>query len=173
MDLEAPPPRDPTLLRLGRRLRREDMQFNCCDEATVNLLLEEGSRELAWAVKVRDYEPPEYRVGHFWEMINNNLVVFRMKGNNVNVFYELRLAGQLAVDRVQGGRRTWVAQAVHARRMLPVDPKGGRALPWQSRELDSGAELAYTESVFRFTGAERSYVCAGQAVRKVEEYIAG
>ena len=88
MDLEAPPPRDPTLLRLVRRLRREDMQFNCCDEATVNLLLEEGSRELAWAVKVRDYEPPEYRVGHFWEMINNNLVVFRMKGNNVNVFYK-------------------------------------------------------------------------------------
>ena len=90
MDWEGPPPRDPTLLRLGRRLRREDLPLDRCDEATVNGLLEEGSRELAWAVNVWDYQPPLYRVCHFKEMINNNVVVFRTKGPNKNEVYKCK-----------------------------------------------------------------------------------
>lgn len=90
MDWEGPPPRDPTLLRLGRRLRREDLPLDRCDEATVNGLLEEGSRELAWAVNVWDYQPPLYRVCHFKEMTNNNVVVFRTKGPNKNEVYKCK-----------------------------------------------------------------------------------
>ena len=90
MDWEGPPPRDPTLLRLGRRLRREDLPLDRCDEATVNGLLEEGSRELAWAVNVWDYQPPLYRVCRFEEMINNNVVVFRTKGPNKNEVYKCK-----------------------------------------------------------------------------------
>ena len=54
MALVAPAPRDPTLLRLGRRLSRDEVmhyQARTDTEATRQLLLA-GPSDLAWAVRI-------------------------------------------------------------------------------------------------------------------------
>ena len=51
MAWEEPPPRDPKMLHLGRRLRDDEVPYHCCDPATLDRLIRERPRDLPFAVQ--------------------------------------------------------------------------------------------------------------------------